>query len=473
MKNTLILLVLLTVLSSHASNKLPEYYDLRMNDAITSPRKQMWGTCWAFSSIASMESNLLTQQQFAIGPQLPVHLSEYHMDKYSGFTRNGDDSHVNNTWYSGQGSNYIGSNSDDRENALVVHLGGDFNVAASYLFHEGGAIERRHVPYLFGQTDPHALFGDRDDEGVIKDDKYLKYIPSSVEWLVSESEEVTRIRIKESIMNYGAVSSAQFMEDDPYSYADPNHEFHYYYGPNEKNHAINIIGWDDKVTIPPLKKGAWIVRDSDHRDFFDIHINYYYISYQDQYVGKDKKMGGVSFRGVGLSSFDEVKFHALHGWTSDFDQASKVRNRYLIERKSSAVAVSFVSPVPNQRSTFSIKNNLNEILCGPYEKVIENPGFYKFDIDDCLLDKQHVFVELALSSKKYAVDGTSWFEVLLGNDFPKEGEPVLVASKAKAGESFYYSNRKWNDLYKFNWPENKKLLNKSANFVLDLFLKYE
>ena len=70
------------------------------------------------------------------------------------------------------------------------------------------------------------------------------------------------------------------------------------------------------------------------------------------------------------------------------------------------------------------------------------------------------FVYLKLSHGGQPIDRTSEIPVLLGSTFAN----TVVPSSASVGESFYYNNGSWIDLYTYDFPSN--LWNKTANFCV-------
>jgi len=461
-------LALLTVMTLPVLAKQElSYYNLLDNGLAPNFEEQVWGTCWAFSSTYSMESNLLLRNKEDFNSLNPIGLSPYHMDKFSGFTRRGNKNHVRDDWYSGQGNDYSGSNRDDLDSGLVVHLGGDYKVAASYLSHNGGAINKWSLPKLTYFNKPHEKFSriKRDDS------LYRKYMPTSIEWLSSSNQIET---IKNAIVKNGAVATLQHMNSEPYSYAYDANEVHYYYGDKKPTHALNIIGWDDQMALPPLSPGMWIVQDSDHVDEYDLYIGKFYIPYADKYVGQSNEHGPVQFLGVSEFNYSNIHSHALHGWTNTVNGFEKVKNRYGISDTEKIKGISFYNVSKMDRIKIEVFDSRGQKPCGKsIEESFNNIGFYYIDLN-CSPYKGNIDIVISSLSRKYATDGTKLFDLLLGTELPKVGEAVLVKSKASPGESFYYKNKKWYDFYSYKWSNHKvegKIIkrNKTGNFSINLY----
>lgn len=449
--------------STYAASELNLPQRFNILEQINWPaKKQSWGTCWAFASLASLESHIFQDKHFDKNKGA-ILLSEYHMDKFSGFSRKGAKDHVRNDWYTGQGENFFGSNTDDPYHGLIVHLGGDFKVASAYLINNLGAVENSRVQKINSYKDLSS-FGDREDEGILKYNNYQYFYPTKIMWLSHGSREEIRERIKNHLLNYGAVATGQYMSEKPLGHIDPNNEFHFYYGKKDKNHAITIVGWDDQVAHPPLLPGAWIVRDSDHRDDQDIHINQFYVSYFDKFVADNSEMGAVSFGGVREIKNQKIYSHSLHGWQQSHIFENKVKNRFFLEQEEKIRSVTFLVVKENEEVTINITDDQNKNICKTYTNKFENPGFYTIDLEECRLTKTN-YLDIIQENKSnyYAVDSDKVFKLLLGNykRLPDLGEEILVKSKSQKNESFYYQDEKWYDL-----KDNQ--IHENSNFVLYL-----
>lgn len=445
MNKSLFILFLLLFSSVSFSEGLPEYYNLIDEKKASLPRAQVWGTCWAFSSIFSMESNLNSNSSWSQLPFEPRKLSPYHMDKFSGFTRKGDKDHLNETWYSGEGEDYHGSNADNLDQGLIVHLGGDYFMAAAYLANLGGAITSWSLPELTYLNNPHEKFRTLLRESP----RYQKYLPKSIEWLKFGSSNIEVL--KREIMREGVVSTLQFMEEKPFSHTHLGNEIHYYGGDEKPNHALNIVGWNDHLVLPPLKPGMWIVVDSDHVDDNNFHLGEFYIPYADKYVGQSNDYGPVQFKEVRAVDFKNIYSHARHGWTHTFAPADQVKNNYLIGGDEVISSIGFYVTQEDDEVRIDVRDSKGRSICNSISVVKKNRGFYQEDLT-CEPYDGKVEVILSSQSKEYATDGSKLFSLLLNKGLPKQGEPILVESKASPGESFFRRGEKWYDLYNYEWP---------------------
>lgn len=460
--------------TSSQGQTLPTRFNLKEFNRVTPPKKQSWGTCWTFATMASIESNYLTKNKGAT-----INLSEYHMDKFSGFTRKGHSSHYRpGEWYSGQGEKYPGSNVDDLNSGLIVHLGGDYKMASAYLAFRGGAVHESGDSLIGSDHRGHQHFGNGPKEGILEYSNQKSFFPTSIEWLThgTYSENIERIKI--SILQDGSVASNQFMEDDPHSELYSK-EIHYYHGDQAPNHALNIIGWDESITLAPLLPGAWIVQDSDHKNQKGEHLSYFYIPYADKYTGQHPTMGGVIFKDIQKAKFTKILSHSLHGWQHDFSLVGlkKISNRHTLDKPMNITGVGFFTVLPNEEVQIIIHNEIQKKDCFMKKKTFKNPGFSYFHFN-CPNQQGPIRITQKNRSQIYALDATNVFQTLLSNSeyqMPKEGESILVKSKSSPGESFYFQGE-WKDLYNVQWGNEKKhgvifTKNKSANFPLYLYLK--
>ncbi|MBK22422.1 MAG: hypothetical protein CME70_00330 [Halobacteriovorax sp.] len=450
-------------------------FDLREESSVTKTKKQNWGTCWAFASLAAIESNLLRERNWNF--KFEPDFSEYHMDKYSGFNRNGHADHLRHESYSGQGEGYLGSNTDTPKKGLIVHSGGDFKVAAAYLSNIGGAVEEFKTPGFGYSHNDHSRFGNTPTDGVLKENNYNYYLPSSIEWLTYGSFEENIQRIKESIMKHGSVGSSQLMQNEPHEYTLSGEEIHFYHGPKEPTHAINLIGWDDERAVIPFKPGVWIAQDSDHINEVTGHIGYFLTPYADTHTGQNLESGGVSFRGTYKRNFKKIHSHALHGWQYEY-RAKKVSNLYKLENEI-PTHVGIYTTVPNDQPIAFVTDLKGNMLCHTKKEIKENPGFYLLELrcEEESFKNQTYRVELETKSGLYAYDAEKAYKPLLGNSaLPEFGSPLIVGSRANPGESFYYKDGTWKDFYFKSFPTETQYgltvqKTETANFAINLFTK--
>lgn len=415
---------------------LPTRYDSRVVGAVSSFKEQSWGTCWAFATMSTLESNLLRSSEWSkSGEKGHADLAEYHLDKFNGFNRHGRKGDRQEGWYSGQGEKFVGSNLDEPEDGLVVHLGGDYQVSSAYLLSVGGAVQERLTPAVNNRD--FNSFGNTSSDGVLLKNNYKYFLPRDMEWLsFSGTDEQKREKVKKAIMKYGAVASAQNMRDEPLAIASDGLEIHMNLNEEKLNHAVSLVGWDDSLVYKG-HKGAWIVKDSDHKDEkTGKHIGIFYIMYDDLHAAKDKYMGAIAFSNTKENTFKEVLTHSLHGWR--YNTTGKIEYIRSVFDSSTNGHISKIGYVSLEKD-----NEVNLEIFINKKKITElnfrhsEVGVFVRDIENIVL-KEGDLVEVYQrnTSGKYGFDGSFMMEVLLGK-LPKWGDPVSVSSKARVGEAYY------------------------------------
>ena len=210
---------------------LPQVWDWRENNGVTSIKDQKnCGSCWAFSAIASFESNLLIEQNII------VDLSEQQLISC-------------NPWG-------WGCNGGWWPHDMLV---------------DPGAVLESESPYK-AQDLPCA--------------NSYNYVHQLQGWayIDGENKVASTAKIKEAVYNNGPVSASVYVGQAFQSYTGgvfnkdeaPQKSFLSCSEPAKVNHAILIVGWDDS-------KGAWIIKNSWSK-FWGIE-GYMYIKYGVSNVG--------------------------------------------------------------------------------------------------------------------------------------------------------------------------------------------
>ncbi len=203
-------------------------YDLREHNLVSPVKnKGACGCCYAFATIASIESGWL-KQGFPL-----FDLSEEHLRTCHGF-RYGTDGCCS---------------------------GGDIYKSTAYLSRLSGPITENMVPFT---GSPHA-----NCAGEITPIAFIdqaRFLPKNA------------TDIKQAILDYGAVYSALHYTDNAFRESDNT----YYYGGTQlENHAVTIVGWDDnKPTANGT--GAWIVKNDFGNGWGE--NGFFYVSYNDHKI---------------------------------------------------------------------------------------------------------------------------------------------------------------------------------------------
>lgn len=222
---------------------LPSYYDLREEGLLSGVRDQgSIGACWAFGSLASLESNIILNEGN------DYDFSEINMTKNSGFDMEPDD-------------------------------GGNYFMAAAYLARWGGPAYESEDPYPIPAISSNINY---DIEANTR-----KHIQNVI-FIPDREDSLDNDEIKQAIFDYGAIGTSIYMSAG--SFFDYATYGYYNYLYTSTNHAISIVGWDDNYSKDNFKSipsgdGAFICRNSWGENFGD--EGYFYVSYYDKSIGQD------------------------------------------------------------------------------------------------------------------------------------------------------------------------------------------
>lgn len=239
-------------------------YDPRQTQGITKVEDQgQTDTCWAFSTIAAIESNLVKKGY----ENNSINLSENHL-AYFFYNRQTDP---------------VGYTVGDRNINLKGSWdenGGNLATTALSLTTWAGVVkETVSEDDSKGEYAPKALpAGDcYKSDYRVKNVYFYNYNVNTV---------------KQAIMDYGAVASGIYMhetQEEYYSYWNETTNGYYCNstaddGWKNGNHAVAIVGWDDNYSknnfnIKPQNNGAWIVKNSWGSGWGD--GGFMYVSYED------------------------------------------------------------------------------------------------------------------------------------------------------------------------------------------------
>ncbi len=230
-------------------SRLPESYNLKDYNRVTSVKDQgSEGLCWDFAATGSIESSILSKPELL--EQLPENAHETL-----------DLSEVGNTWF-------IHTNFEDEDSILYNEYEKDPakgtegawpGYVAMGLSSGYGAYPEELMPY--------ESWGDYVNESLRF---YSDYRLKSFNKLSPDNVEL----IKQSLMEYGAVSITYNCYDSNYNYVDGIEAYYdngnpIEYSLSDSPHAVIITGWDDSFSkenfceeMRPENDGAWLCRNS-------------------------------------------------------------------------------------------------------------------------------------------------------------------------------------------------------------------
>ncbi|RLF40918.1 MAG: hypothetical protein DRN12_04360 [Thermoplasmata archaeon] len=406
----------------------PTAFDLRDVDGrnyVTSVKCQSGGTCWAHAILACMESNLLmTGNWEKAGEKEEPNLAEYHLDWWNGF----------NTFYN--------EDAPDSNSGLPPHQGAHFRIAAAYFSRGEGAVycedanDDTEYDANWYSTPPNRF-----------DDKYEIFYPNDIE-IFDIGENLENINlIKNKIMTQGAINivfryDPDFIDENYVHYQPPD-------SPLGPNHNVAIIGWNDNKIVPNAPgRGAWLCKNSWSSNWgLD---GYFWISYYDKYCCHpyDGNEWTAAFKDVEPMPYKRVYYHDYHGWQGDFNISNKAFNAFTAVDNEILSAVSF----------FTCKNNVHyqvrifdeykngELLeeLSNASGIIDFRGFHTIKLNQPVNltanDQFYIYLELSDGGIPYDRTSDVW--------------GYTIKSISHPGESFYYKDGEWHDLYYYDNTAN-------------------
>ena len=316
--------------------ELPAKYDMRVLGRVTPVRDQgLYGTCWAFASLAALETTLTPTENLVFSPD--------HMTLSNSFS--------------------LGQNE-----------GGEYTMAIAYMASWQGPVYESDDPYGDGETDM-----------TLKARKHLE------EALIIDSKDY--LAIKEAVYKYGAVETSIYTQmktaNSWSSYYNRERATYYYNQEALCNHDIIIVGWDDNFpkeyfTITPENDGAFICKNSWGTEFGE--DGYFYVSYEDANIGTTN----VVYSKLGAAdNFDHIYQSDLLGWTGQLGysrESAYFANVYRAGEKEELAAVSFYATGADTsyqvyvvRDYESVESLNDRVLVK--EGTVEMAGYYTIRLD--------------------------------------------------------------------------------------------
>lgn len=201
-------------------------YDMRTTGLLTPVRGQTSNGCWAFATMASVESKWLV---LGLGSW---DLSENNLKYCHGF--DASRSYYGNHWMS-----------------------------TAYFARRSGALIESDDPNVGGSPGPGQCPSGKTPVAYITDARYLPHDKNT---------------IKQAILDQGAIYTMLYYSSTYYNAANYTY---YFSGTTAVNHCIDIVGWDDnKVTAGGT--GAWICKNSYGIGWGE--AGFFYVSYNDKKI---------------------------------------------------------------------------------------------------------------------------------------------------------------------------------------------
>lgn len=360
--------------SSQTSGKtsLPVSYDLRREGAVTSIKDQGYsGSCWAFASLKSLESNLLKTNTAPSS----IDLSENHLSWYlfnpsktasdpmylDGISFRED---AARTAYQAESNAIKNSyNFSSYYQTLPYIKGSNALLGTFVLARWSGALSEAAAP--FNAVSTKNLF--TMAETMKKQSDNLRY---QADYYLTDSncyDNAPQDEIKSALMNSGALEASFYYSNN--NLTENSDGTFAYLSENKKtadaNHSITIIGWDDNYSKEhfgghqPERDGAWLIANSYGTSFGQ--DGFFWLSYEDASLGEI-----YSFTGTVSSNYDNNYQYDGSGWGSALlpkkDFPMKVANIFSANKKytQSLRAVALYTVTPEQPYTVKIYKNVSE-----------------------------------------------------------------------------------------------------------------
>ena len=223
-------------------------------------------TCWTFSSLASLESNLaLKDYKNGITTPIVYDFSERHMD------------YATSSNFLNNAVNEFGFNRN-------AGSGGVIGMSTAYLTNGLGAISEEEMK--FQSIIDVVEISEIQNKNVITQVNDIVTFPS-----YSATDDKTQIKqqMKEHIMNNGAINASingSYLYEGSKVYNSQTAAFYCNSTAYKIDHAVAIVGWNDEYPVEnfvegnrPTNNGAWIAKNSWGTTSGD--EGYIYISYED------------------------------------------------------------------------------------------------------------------------------------------------------------------------------------------------
>lgn len=327
---------------------LPSRYDYRDHGWVTPIKEQLSNDCWAFASIAALESYLLKNYGESYNFSYDLDFSEKHL------------------------RNVMSSKGKQGTDYKIIE-GNNLLAPLAYFIRWSGPINENEDSY---STNPTSI----ENLTPVKHVQGIKILPKKNYYTLNE--------IKNSVYQYGAVVTNIFWN---FSYI--NSEKSSFYNPNFNEtvnpkisfwHAVTIIGWDDNYSKynfinQPKGDGAFIVKNSHGNSSND--GGYYYVSYYDETLAQNS-IGGFVFTNVENNNNYAYNYHYTPLGLNNFKVINgsylKFYNEWTAIKNENLKACGFyVSNSIQCHINVSVNNQSKFVMT----KTLDYPGYHTIDFN--------------------------------------------------------------------------------------------
>ncbi len=403
-------------------------YDPRVGHTVSAGIEDQGATntCWAFASIAAMESNLIKKGY----ENESVNLSENHLAYFFynrvkdpvGYTDGDANINSGNIWYMNGGTLYGTALALNTWNGVVREAAGEDNANGEY------------VPRALPAQDCY-----KGDYRVMNTYFYNYSVDT----------------VKQAVMDYGAVASGIYMDKNYFNQENGAYNCTTVNG----NHAVTIVGWDDNYPVDnfnanckPVSAGAWIVKNSYGPQVGD--NGYLYVSYEDkslqeivafdmapaaqagannyQYDGSANPATALQLTGMGTFA----NMFKVAGSNAGCNEVLKAVSVEVLTTN-----VNYSLQVYTGVTSSSNPTKGKKMLDVPQTGVLTNAGYNRIVLNTpiTLAAGETYSVVLTLNA--------GYGQILqIGADSTLAAGWVRFVAKVDSGQSFTYSNGKWYDM---------------------------
>ena len=313
-----------------AAENLPSSYDLRDYGLVTSVKHQAGAeSCWAFSPIASLESNYIRQ---GFGTLEDTDFSEAHLVWFGQHQRTPD---TTDPTYG-----------DGREVEKPFLVGGNWQIASSTLMRGSGLQLEQNAPWI-KSYDADQLMQMAQPES----DRYASFARV---WNVRRIMDNSPQTLKQMIMLNGAATLSYYDDYSRYQngtitttgYTSDKKSYYQTAQTQTTNHTVTVIGWDDNYSRTnfnadqqPTADGAWLIKGSWSTGWGD--RGYYWISYEEPSLDEF-----VSYVSAPVETYDHIyQYDGTYARTKlSVSTSAKMANVFTSQRTELLTHAAFFSP---------------------------------------------------------------------------------------------------------------------------------
>ena len=421
-----------TILNDDGIETLPSYYNLADYGLVgTVKNQESGGNCWAFATMASLESAVLK--------------AIYEMNRSGLIYNYGEYESLLELLNSGENLTVLMDFSEENmKNLAALYSPYGWNMGTN-----SGGYDDTGVGYLISWLGPIYEVDDIYSPRSILSPVLNSFMHVQNVVYLKRDDYTDNDMIKQAIMDYGAVFTSVRMKDEnrnPLYVNSPEIGYYLYYNGTNRtcDHAVSIVGWDDNLEIPGAPdKGAWIMKNS-WGDWGKNH-GYFYVSYYDVCCPKI----GLTDACFAIVLNDTIKYDKNYQYDiAKTDYFFNTTDTVWYKNIFTATDNEFLSAVSTyfeKPSNWELSVYVNDVLKST-KSGFSNPGYWTIGLFEHVpLNVGDIF-EVVF---KINVTGDAGFpiseKVSLNNEFYKEAISFVS-----------YDGVNWEDLYDLEWNGYEK-----------------